>query len=219
VPASATWTVAPASVTFTPAPSSTPTERPTAGTLRIAIRHADGSPMLHTRTQVFMQAVDINGDPILGASVMDADTGDTGAAMYTLSPGAYVVLLSIGGPRFRTDVDSPGFPNVLVSAGSETDIDVGVGSVVSSAPGAYLSCLVVKPATADSPYDASCSGFANGLSRVEALPGTYTLSFTIGDIVQTYADAGSVTITAGQTIQKQCSITGIGVPRPSAECD
>lgn len=215
LPPTATKTPSIPTSTWTPLPP-TSTPVPTTGALRIELRHVDGSPILNTKAELFLQAADINGDPMLGQSVGSSTSGSSGAAVFDVAPGQYVVLLSLGGIHLRPDVDRPGLANLAITAGETTQVSVKMGLVISSLRGATESCLIVENPDG-SAYNASCKGFSDGLSRVETLPGNYHLSFTFGDLVRGYSDVGPITVSVGQTIEKHCTATA--APFQKATCD
>lgn len=201
---------------FVPA-APTPTPQPKTGTLQIELRHADGLAVLNTSANIFHQAFDINGLPILGDEVSATRTssGSSGLVTFTVDPGTYVVLLDLPGSRFLAQGGSwnfqswPGVPNLTVTAGATTRIALQLGVIVStlSTPAkgvAHNSCLRTK--YQDGSFsDSGCQNFADGISRIESLPGTYTLSFHWAIDWSSYdSEAGTVTVTAGQTVEKHC---------------
>ena len=158
--------------------------------------------MLNTGVELSFQAVDINGDPMLGQRVGETTSGSSGAATFNVAPGQYIVLIRLPGVHFRPDLSWPGLANLTVIAGQTTQVSVAMGMVVSSISAPYdSSCLnVINPN--GSTYQPVCKPFVNGLSMLEALPGTYELVF-VGIASITYA--GPVTVSAGQTIERHCS--------------
>jgi hypothetical protein len=180
--------------------------------------------MVDTSANLFRQAVDINGQPILGDEVSGTRTssGNTGAVIFTPEPGNYVVLMNVPGPRFQPQGGSwdfqswPGVANLTVKVGETTQVLLRMGLVTSNLHGAYESCLIVENPDG-SKYNASCKRFSEDISRVEILPGTYVLSFTFGELVQGYSAVGQITVSAGQTIEKHCTSTA--APFQEATCN
>ena len=63
----------------------------TLGRLIIGVRDADGGPISNRYTEINLQKLDVSGNPIKGDQVTAGRTDNTGAVVYDLVPGTYVL--------------------------------------------------------------------------------------------------------------------------------
>lgn len=92
-----------------------------AGKLMITLRYADGAP-ISTSVEIYKQAQDANGQPILGQYVTYGNTGQTGTASVDLEEGVYAI-----GRQGLPGYDWPERWNISVRAGQTTNFSYSMG--------------------------------------------------------------------------------------------
>ena len=101
--------------------------------LNVNLRYADGSPVFNSGLDIYRQSPDINGNPTINSEkIGESTTGKTGAALFDVVPGKYIVVFSnsgenqIQGTKFSDAIKRPAVANIEANSGIiNKDITLG----------------------------------------------------------------------------------------------
>ncbi len=100
--------------------------------LVLGFRYGDGTPIRDKYVEIYRQKQDLAGNWVTdGGRAAQEWTDNTGAAIFDLAPGAYIVAASFYGYNWGGAYDTMGDANVIANAGQETILiqDLGLLSV------------------------------------------------------------------------------------------
>jgi chloramphenicol 3-O-phosphotransferase len=185
------------------------------GRLQVGFVLADGATIVSQYVEVHFQQRDIAGHLVSNGRAGGGSTNNTGAVLFDLTPGKYIVTSDLSGYSWGNAYNTEGQDSVPVQPGQITSLIIKLGRITVALRKADGSADVSQyweihtqkaDVSGNLVRDARVSGGATdnaGRSIVDLTPGKYTVS--VGNRVVTNVEvvAGKTTVFDGATASIQ----------------